>query len=124
MNAQRMHQCGMTLVEVLVAMAILAGIAGSVMLMTAQSARLGLSVEQKSLARIVADNTAVATLATSVRLERRTVTSVEFAGQEWRVQRTVNDAGIEGVAHITVSVLLNESDQVLARIETLKVQQE
>ena len=124
MSAELSRQRGMTLVEVLVAMTILAGIAVSAMLMTAQSARLGVSVEQKLMARIIADNSAVAALATNISFEEAQVNTVKFAGLDWRVHSTANDTGIEGLLHITISVSLIDNSQVLARIETLKVQQE
>ncbi len=112
---------GMTLVEVLVALTILAGVAGAVLLMTAQSARAAASVENKLLARIVADNAAVTALALNGSIQAGSnITELEFADQQWLVSQTFMPLEAGGLYQLQITVQLAGFDQMLARIDTLK----
>lgn len=121
MTSRSRSQKGMTLVEVLVAMAILAMTAGAALAMTAQSARFSASVEDRLLARIIADNAVVEALADTAPVEEKIDDdSVAFAGRRWAVKKTIVGAGVDGLYRIDVTVSPADRDQVLARAETLK----
>ena len=113
-------QKGMTLIEVLVAMAVLAMVAGAVLTMTGQSTRLIISSEEKAIARILADNEMIEMIARPHAIEESITTeSVEFANRRWSVRRSVVSPDVENIYRIEITVALNEQSQVLARAVTL-----
>ena len=63
MRGARISQRGMTLVEVLVAFAILAGVIVSVMALISQNTRYIITAEERLLAEVLADNLLTADLA-------------------------------------------------------------
>jgi len=65
MRAHAKRQQGMTLVEVLVAFAILAGVIVSVMALISQNTRYIITAEERLLAEVLADNLLTADLAHS-----------------------------------------------------------
>lgn len=117
----RRAQGGMTLIEVLVAMAILASVAGSVLVMTGQNARFIAASENRFLARIVADNAMVEALAVEVPLEQGLKQeTTDLGGRRWDIQRTVIDLGQNNLIRIDIAVSLTGADQVMARATTLE----
>ena len=115
------NQRGMTLIEVLVALAILGLVASGVLVMTGQSARFIASSEEKMLAQIVADNVMVEAMAQVRPLnEGEETIELALAGRDWQVLRKVTDTGLEGVIRIDLSVSRKDERQQLARATTLK----
>ncbi len=116
----RRRQKGMTLIEVLVAMAILATLAASVLVMTGQSAQIIVASEERLLARIVADNAMVLTLARQSALEEGFgQDEVELGGRAWKTAKTIARIGVDGLYRIEIAVSLGDSTQVLTRVSTL-----
>jgi general secretion pathway protein I len=111
------NEKGMTLVETLVALAILAGVVLAAYAMTAQSARFASIEQERLIAGIVADNRTTETLLAVQRpAEGEELSEIEAAGRNWEVKRLVTDAG-EGMQRIEISVTRAGDKQVLARIE-------
>jgi general secretion pathway protein I len=116
----RRRQKGMTLIEVLVAMAILGTVAGSVLVMTGQSAQFVVASEERLLARIVADNAMVVALARQASLEEGfEQDEVELGGRVWKTAKTIARIGVDGLYRVEIAVSLDESTQVLTRVSTL-----
>lgn len=110
----------MTLVETLVALAILAGVAIASYAMLGQATRFAATEQERLIAGIVADNEAVQLIirpGPPVKGEEEA--EVEASGRLWRVKRTVEDFG-EGLLRVSVSVSRMSDEQVLARVETLR----
>lgn len=107
----------MTLVETLVALAILAGVVLAAYSMTAQSVRFAAIEQERLIAGIVADNRTTETLlAAAPPSEGEELSEVEAAGRAWEVKRVVTDAG-EDMLRIEISVMRAGDAQVLARVE-------
>jgi len=113
-------QKGMTLIEVLVAMAVLTMIAGAVLTMTSQSARSAIASEERMLARILVDNEMVETLARPQALEESVEKiEIDFANRRWDATRTIIATGVNDLYRIDVAVSREGGGQTLARAATL-----
>ncbi len=115
------RQRGLTLVETLVAMAILAAVAISAFALLSQGANFAANERDRLAASIVADNLMVEELlrAAAPDLGERSG-EVEFAGRAFEWSTIVTDAG-EELRKISLTVRLKGSPQTLARVETVKV---
>lgn len=110
----------MTLVETLVALAILAGVVLSAYAMLAQSTRFASTEQERLIAGIVAENRAVELLILPAPPDQgEEEEEIEATGRKWRARSVVTDAG-EGLLQITVSVSRASDAQVLARVEVLR----
>lgn len=115
-------QKGLSLIEVMVAMAILAGVAVSIITLVSQSSRFVANSEQRIMAIIVADNEVTRDLLTNRPLdEGDDLVEVIHSGRQWTVARTTVDLG-EGLYRIKIDVRISGGEQVLASVETLKAQ--
>lgn len=113
-------QCGMTLVETLVALVILAGVAIAAYAMVAQSTRFAAAEQERLVAGIVADNQAIEALIRPAPPDQGEETEIiETAGRKWSVKRAVSEAG-EGLLRIEISVMRDTDAQVLARVDALR----
>lgn len=120
MRAEAGRQTGMTLVEVLVALAILGMTAASIMMLIAQNTRFVAASEDRAIAAILLDNVMVETLASTAAPELGASEETrDFVGRDWRVMRTIGETGLEGVVRIEVEILTADG-QTLARAETLR----
>lgn len=118
MNIER--QRGMTLIEVLVAFAILSGIALSVLTLVGQNAQYMLTAEEKLLASIAADN-----LLTNDLALRETPSAGESDGRiiiaqrPFAFQRIVVEFGERAVL-IEYEIRREGGEQVLSRASAMK----
>ena len=115
---------GFTLVETLVALAVLGAVVTAVLALVAQSARFVATAEDRMLASMVVDNEMVEALAVSAPLERnRSEKETTFAGAAWTVTREVAETGVGTVVRIDISVRRAGGAQALASATTLKAEQ-
>ncbi|MEK7265396.1 MAG: type II secretion system minor pseudopilin GspI [Pseudomonadota bacterium] len=113
-------QRGMTLVETLVALAILAGVAISAYAMVAQATRFAAAEQERLIAGILADNETVKLMIRQAPPDKgEEEVEIEASSRLWRVKRAVDDFG-EGLLRITVTVSRAGDGQVLARVDTLR----
>ena len=112
---------GMTLIEVMVALVILALVATSVLSMIGQNARFIASAEDRLMASILADNIVVERLATlSPPEEGEETYEREFAGREYVCREVVTDIPDIGLFRIDLTVSAKSTEQTLASVTTLK----
>ena len=118
---QRQKARGMTLIEVMVALVILALVATSILSMIGQNARFIASAEDRLMASILADNILVERLATLAPLEEGEENyDLEFGGREWACREIVTEVPGVGLLRIDLSVSAKSTEQVLATVTTLK----
>lgn len=116
-------QRGFTLVEVLVALAIMASVAAAILALIAQNTRFVASTEEQMIAGLAADREMVELLARSAPLERGDEQGArELAGRTFVVMRTVTEIAIEGLVRIDVEIRDQSGRQVLASATTIKAE--
>lgn len=119
----RESEKGLTLVEVLVALAILGAVAGSVLVLIGQNARFVAAAETRLMAGVLLDNLAVEALGRVSKLDlAEQEEETEFAGRRWLVDRAVTKTQVDGLVLIEIKVLDPQTRQVLASMVTLKAE--
>jgi len=107
------RESGFTLLEVLVALAIFALVAASVLTSTSRSLQTASRLEEKTLAMWVADNLiAELQLSRSSVAEGREQGEVEFAGRSWRWQSEIKATSDADLRRVTVWVAPMEHERV------------
>lgn len=100
---------GFTLLEVLVALAIFALIAASVLTASARSVRTASQLENKTLAMWVADNRLTELqLADTPPADGRDQGQVEFAGRRWSLQSEIQATSEPAMRRVTLWVAAEE----------------
>ncbi|MEZ5921732.1 MAG: type II secretion system minor pseudopilin GspI [Parvularculaceae bacterium] len=116
-------QAGLTLVETLVALAILAAVSLASFAMLSQSSRFAASEQDRLMASVLADNLIVEELASAAPPEKgATEGKSVFAGRNFVWRRVATDAGLDLVG-IRYDVSLENETRILAKSEALKVSQ-
>jgi type II secretion system protein I len=112
---------GLTLVEVLVALAILGLVAASIVALIGQNSRFIADQEEKMLAGMLADAATVEALARASPLERGEEAEERIYGNRtFQVKRVVVDTETPGIVRIETSVRAQDGGQTLAKATTLK----
>lgn len=102
---------GFTLIEVLIALFIIALGMGALLATLTSSADAAAHLREKSLAEWIALNrVSEVRLASSRPASGTTRGTVEYAGRTWRWQQTINDPGIAGILRIDVLVAPQASE--------------
>lgn len=117
----RDHQKGFSLIEVIVALAILALVSTSVLSLLSQNSRFIIGAEDRLLAGVLADNLMVDRLATSRPLDEGSESyACELASRTWNCQETITIVGETGLLRIDIAVHDALSDQLIVAISSLK----
>jgi type II secretion system protein I len=110
----RAYQKGVTLVETLVALAVMGFVVSGLLMMIGQNTRFAASLEDRNLAAVAADNLMVEAMVLPDALETgESEGEATAAGRVMRYRRTVIESGVDGVLRIDISVL-GAGDQELA----------
>ncbi|MEM9838282.1 MAG: type II secretion system minor pseudopilin GspI [Pseudomonadota bacterium] len=114
-------QRGLTLLEVLVALAVLSAVLGSLLMLIAQHTRQAAKLEDRMLARIVAENAMASYIAAKqTNREADLEEEVELSGRTFQFEIDRGSAPIEGFETVTADVRLGRDGQVLATLSTLQ----
>lgn len=120
MTAYKKDQRGMTLVETLVALAILAGVVIAAYAMLGQSVRFAATEQERLVASIIADNLTAEAQMKPIPPDRgEEEGEVEMAGGKWATRRVVAEAG-EDLLSIDITVMRAGDTRVLARVRSLR----
>lgn len=118
-----MGQRGLTLIEVLVSIAILAAAVGAVLVLMATQTRGAAALSDKAAARIAAENAMVAIMVGEATGQTPSGTEV-IAGREFAWEASRGTSPLPRIDTVTVSVRLDGGEQVLAGLSTLTGRQE
>ncbi|MBY0422045.1 MAG: type II secretion system minor pseudopilin GspI, partial [Parvularculaceae bacterium] len=110
---------GFTLIEVLVALAILSVVIVAAIALVAQSTRLVAQSEKRLYASIVADNAMADALARVDAALGDEESEVDLAGGKWTVVRTVTKLEGLGASRVDLAVRRAGDAQTLVRISTV-----
>jgi len=117
---RRNKQRGVTLVETLVALAVMGFIIGGLMVLIGQNARFSASMRDKTMARIAVDNLMVEAMVLSSALETgESEGEVEIGGLPLHYKRIVAETGVSDVMRIDITVSA-ENGQALAHAVTMR----
>ena len=116
---KRKSQRGVTLVETLVALAVMGLVTGSVLALIAQNTRFAAAARDRTYAAVAADNIMVRELALSGPIELgERFGETEVAGRGWPYRVTIVESGVEGMFRIDVDIF--DGEQVIASAVTLR----
>jgi len=117
----RTNQKGVSLVETLVALAVMGFVVVALLALIGQNTRFAASLQERNLAGIAADNLMVEALVVPSALETGESDGEVSVGERtlgWR--RVVGETGVDGVLRIEISVIDPASGQILARAATMR----
>lgn len=113
-------QRGLTLIETLVAFAIIAGVVTSVLALVAQNARYLAASDERLLGAMLANNQMVELFADNVPADiGETTDQMDFGGRRFLVRRQVIELQ-DGVVQAIIEASAPDTGQVLARVAALK----
>lgn len=114
-------QAGLTLIETLVALAIMGLVTGAILALVGQNTRFASSAENRAYAGILADNLMVEALAKQSPIEVGIQTGArELAGRDWEFEVEITETPLPGAILINVVVSPAGSEQVLARASSIR----
>lgn len=114
-------QQGLTLIEVLVALAVLSSIVGSILVLMGQHARQAAAIEDRALARIAAENAMTAYVAAKRSGQPADISGeTEIAGRSFLYEIDRGPAPLEGFEMVETEVRLGREGQVLAVLTTMR----
>lgn len=117
---RRGKQRGVTLVETLVALAVMGLVIGALMVMIGQNTRFAASMRDKTMAQIAVDNLMVEAMVLSSALETGdSAGEVEIGGRTFSYTRTVTETGVQDVLRIDIAVNA-ENGQTLAQAVSMR----
>ena len=115
------RQRGLTLIETLVALAIMGFVAASILTLVGQNTRFAAAARDRTYAAVAADNVMVRAMALSGPVEVGEIFGeTDVAGRTWPYRVTVVETAVEGVLRIDVDVFDGEGGQVIASALTLR----
>ena len=119
-SKRRAGQHGITLVETLVALAVMGLVTVAILILIGQNTRFTADSFDRTYASIAADNLMVETLAqTSGVTLGEELGEIIISGQSWAFSRSITETAIEGAYLVDIQVRLPESEQTLASATTI-----
>lgn len=117
---KRSKQRGVTLVETLVALAVMGLIVGALMVLIGQNTRFAASMRDKTMAQIAADNLMVEAMVLTSALEAgETEGDIDIGNAAFVYKRTVAETGVQNVLRIEIAVSGGDG-QTLARAVSMR----
>ncbi len=121
MMTTRNNQKGVTLVETLVALAVMGFVVGSLLVLIGQNSRFAASMRDRTMASVAADNLMVEGLVLESALETGEVTGNVFVGdQTWSFRREIIETGVDDVLRIEIEIADPATGQTLAHATSMR----
>ena len=112
---------GLTLIEVLIALAILASVVGSLLVLMGQHTRQATALEERMLARIAAENALTLYVASKDEGSAADLGGeMEINGREFHFEISRSRSPIQGIELVTSEARVGRDGQVLASLTTLR----
>ncbi|WDI31246.1 type II secretion system minor pseudopilin GspI [Hyphococcus flavus] len=119
--SMRHKQQGVTLVETLVALAVMGFVVAGLLVLIGQNTRFASSMEERTYASIAADNLMVEALTLSNAREIGETDGQTIVGDRtWNFRRIVSETPIENVVRIDIEITPPDGEQVLAFTTSLR----
>lgn len=121
MSKARNSQKGVTLVETLVALAVMGLVIGALLVLMGQNSRFAASMRERTLAAIAADNLMVEAMVLREATEiGDTEGEVTVGGAALRYRRTIVETGVDNIVRIEIDVLSPGGEQRLAHAVSMR----
>ena len=118
---KRKRQVGITLVETLVALAVMGLTASAILVLIGQNTRFATEAREQTIAGIAVDNLMVETLLDPNLTESgEELGTIAYGGYEWNFRRTITETSIDGINRIDLVITDVATAQVIARATTLR----
>ncbi len=117
----RRDQRGVTLVETLVALAVMGFVIAGLLALVGQNTRFAASMHDRTFALIAADNLMVEALSLNKAREPGEFDGeVEVGGRMWRYRWSVAETGVANNLRIDVAVMSADTGQVVAQASSIR----
>ncbi len=114
------NQRGITLIETLVALAIMGLTTAATLILVGQNTRFAAQSIERTYASIAVDNLMIETLAQPEPIEREVEEgSIILADREFNFTKTITDTSVANVIRIEIEIS-SQSGQALSRAQTLR----
>lgn len=121
MKKARNSQKGVTLVETLVALAVMGLIIGALLVLLGQNTRFAASMRDRTMASVAADNLMVeAMILRDAAVIGESEGDVMVGGQTLQYRRAIIETGVDGVLRIEIDVIAPGTGQRLAHAVTMR----
>ncbi|WP_428409171.1 type II secretion system minor pseudopilin GspI [Hyphococcus sp.] len=121
MAKARNSQKGVTLVETLVALAVMGLIIGALLVLMGQNSRFAASMRERTMASIAADNLMVEALVLRDAVEiGETEGEVTVGGETYRYRRAIIETGVENIVRVEIDVLSPTANQRLGHAVSMR----
>ncbi len=118
---RRASQKGVTLVETLVALAVMGFVVGSLLVLIGQNSRFAAAMRDRTMASIAADNLMVEAMVLQEALQTgEQEGEVIVEGRTWTFHREIEETGIDDVLRISISVSDPETGQTIAHTTSMR----
>ena len=108
---------GFTLLEMLVALAVLSLAGLALVNLAGENSRTGVVIEERVFAGVIADNRAIEALTSPLPPPLGETKGTEAAAERtWRWTRRVNETPEPGVLRVDIAVMSETSDQVVSAV--------
>ena len=121
MKKARNSQKGVTLVETLVALAVMGLIIGSLLVLLGQNSRFAAAMRDRTMASIAADNLMVEALVLrDAAAIGESAGEVTVGGETMAYRRAIIETGVDGVLRIEIDILAPGTGQRLAHAVSMR----
>ncbi len=121
MRVARNSQKGVTLVETLVALAVMGLIIGALLVLMGQNSRFAATMRERAMASIAADNLMVEALVLRDAIEiGETEGEVAVGGETYLYRRAIIETGVANIVRVEIDVMSPNGDQRLGHAVSMR----
>ncbi len=115
------RQKGVTLIETLVALAVMGFVISALLVLVGQNSRFSASMRDKTMAAIAADNLMIKAMVLQEALETgESEGEVSVGDYSMKFRRDVIEIGVADIRRIEITILDSQNGQILARSSSMR----